>query len=692
MTRYRAGAAALAVVLLASTSKAQQTSFRFERPIVPAGAGAGRLPIDVALMTGGKPFTIVTKPPGGDGDARAVAVDGLSDLRLLDASGNEVPYLLVPNPEIDPVWRQAEAVLPIASIETETTKTSGFEADLATLASVDRLRLDRLPPPYLKSLRLEGSGDRSRWTMLADEATVFDLPDSRLRQVEIGFTAGSYRYLRVTWDDARSARVGLPPGISAREVSIAAPRQASTTPVVFERRASEPGRSRFHIRLPGARLPIVALDLDVAAGHVMRNVEVYETRHTGGQAAPALIGRATLRRVEQGSLAASSLRVSSEAPREPALDIVVDDGDNPPLELRGIVARFAELPWIYFESGQPAIARYGNPSLAAPRYDLEAVRQTVRIATIPDASWGEARPLTPAENDTGPPGPVPTGGAAIDARGFRFVRELPPGDAGLIAVRVDEAALAHSRIVGTRFEDLRVIDSQGRQVPYLVERSPEPLSVDASLERLSSAPASLASPSSETVYRIRWPYDRLPSARLVLRTMARVFQRRISLAVERAPDRNRRDPWIDILATATWMHAAQETPAPALTLEVPELETRELLVLVAEGDNSVLPISAARLLFPQYRIRLFREPQAVLQLAYGRADLTAPNYDLALLAPRLLGISATDVTPAPEGTPAAAPAPPVIPLPWSWALLGGAVIVLLVLIARLIRSPQPNAP
>ena len=49
---------------------------------------------------------------------------------------------------------------------------------------------------------------------------------------------------------------------------------------------------------------------------------------------------ASLKRVEQGSLTAAALDIGIQAPREPELDVVVDDGDNPPLELRGITARF----------------------------------------------------------------------------------------------------------------------------------------------------------------------------------------------------------------------------------------------------------------------------------------------------------------------------------------------------------------
>ncbi len=102
-------------------------------------------------------------------------------------------------------------ILPVAPVETEKEKTSGFEADLGSLFVIDRFRIDGLSPPYLKRIRLEGSGDRARWTVLVGEGTVFDLPDSRLRQTELSFAAGSYRYLRVTWDDARSARVAQAP-------------------------------------------------------------------------------------------------------------------------------------------------------------------------------------------------------------------------------------------------------------------------------------------------------------------------------------------------------------------------------------------------------------------------------------------------------------------------------------------------
>jgi hypothetical protein len=184
---YARLAAHSALVLLAIVLDAQQPTpnivFRFERPIVVTTSGPRRLAIDVPLLAGGNAFRVRSTSPAGadraDRSVMATASNGLSDLRLFDASGKEVPYLLVPNPMVEPTWRAAKALLPVAPVATAKEKTSGFEADFGSLFKIDRFRIDGLSPPYLKRMRLEGSGDRTRWIVLVGEGTVFDLPDSR---------------------------------------------------------------------------------------------------------------------------------------------------------------------------------------------------------------------------------------------------------------------------------------------------------------------------------------------------------------------------------------------------------------------------------------------------------------------------------------------------------------------------------
>jgi hypothetical protein len=682
--------AAVLAPLIAAASIAQQatTAFRVERPVVVTGGRAHRLAVDVPLLAQANAFTVIQRRSPEPGDATATAVGGLGDLRLYDPSGREVPYLLASNPPSEPVWRPAEALLPIAPVETEREKTSGFEADLGAATAVDRFRVEGLPAPYLKRVKLEASGDRARWTLLADEATLFDLPESQLRLTSLSFPAGTYRYFRLTWDDSRSARLPRPMAAAAREVAAAVPAPTLTAPVVFERRPSEPRRSRFHLRLPGGRLPIVALEFDVPAGPVMRPVEVYEARLSGFEAAPALVGRGILKRVERDSLTAAALDVAIQPPHEPELDVVVDDGDNPPLELRGITARFAELPWIYFEGEESVVARYGNASLTAPRYDLEALRKTIDITSVPEAAWGDPRQAPGQAQAPATEPQAAASGAPIDAESFHFVRDVPPGDAGLIAVRLDAPALAHAA-GPPRFSDLRVIDSDNRQVPYLIERMAEPLSIDAPLELVERRPAALESLASASFYRIRWPHERLAAAQLVLTTTERVFRREVTVAIERPADRRRRDPWLEVLSTISWVHADPAQPTAPATIALPAIAATELLVIVREGDNRPLPMTA-RILLPSYRVRLYRAQAAGLRLAYGRDDLAPPQYDLQLLSLRVLGSAATDVDAGPERVhrPAPISAEALVSPRVFWAILVGAVVVLVGVIAKLVRKPN----
>jgi hypothetical protein len=662
------------------------SDYRYERYVRPAGPGPNRLPIDLPLLTGGRPFSVASRMAEG-GETTQVAQGGLADLRLFDENRREVPYLLVPPSPRGRVW-SAGRVLPIAP----TKKTSGFEVDLGGAQPVDRLLLDGLPAPYLKRARLEGSGDRAHWTLLVGETTVFDLPDDQLTREEIEFPAGEFRYLRVTWDDASSARLPLPRAARARKAAAGQAPPPLHAPLAFERTASEPGVSRYRITSPAPNLPIVAIELSVGGGYVLRRARVVESRLSGGEMVPVPLGSAVLRRALREGLAASDLRVPVSPPRESQFELVVQDDNNPPLDLAGISAIFAELPWIYFEAerGQAILARFGSPKAEAPRYDLEAVRPSLPRLPIADATWGERLDLAPG-TAVAEASAVPTVGAPIDAAAFTRHRPIPPGPRGLTALRLDAAALAHSR-----FSDLRIATPDRRQVAYLVERLDEPLALQLPLPKPPDEGSRTTAPSvrnglppaegARTTYRITLPYAGLPVSRLAVDTAARVFSRRVRVLVERPDPAARDGRRFDVVGESAWGHTEPETAAPPLALDLPPLSRAEIWLVVDEGDNSPLPLARLRLLLPAYRLRFFRETDQPLSLLYGNPDLAAPRYDLALIAPRLVGASAHEVSPGPETGPGDAQDRTAVATALFWGALVAAVLVLVVLLARLLRT------
>jgi hypothetical protein len=682
----------LLVLGLGPAAAAQQAAgpARVERPITPTGSGPQRLVVDVPLVAEAARFRTVET----FGPPPARAHGGLDDLRIVDAFGNEVPYLLMHAPARQPAWI-GTAVLPIAITE----KTSGFEADLGHPRIVDQIRVEGLPEPFLKRLVLEGSGDRVHWTMLAPEGTLFDLPEQRLQQHGVPFRAGSYRYLRVTWDDTNSGRVPLPRRVLARVVEAdGLPDAPLTAAAGVDRRASEPGRSRYRITLPAAGLPIVALTLDVGTGHVFRRAAVSEARLSGSEAVPVELGREMLARVERGGVTAAALRVPISPPREAQIDLVIEDGSNPPLDLRGVSIEFAELPWIYFEAaGGPLLAQYGRAGATAPKYDLEAVRSSVRLADVPEARWGEPRA---ASEVTSPPPqpPLAETGATIDPAGFRHQRAIPIEATGLFALQLDAAALAHSKGPESKFADVRIADGSARQVPYLLERRDEPIAIDLPLRAAPSAAPSLRSEPGHhrSVYAVSLPYPGLPSARLVLQTSERVFRRSVQIVRERPADRRHRDAWVEVLASAVWQHADAGSEAPALLLPVARGDATQLLVVVDEGDNRPLALSGARLLLPSWRLR-FHSAGGPLRLLYGQDGLQPPRYDIELLAPQVMGAEAAEVAAA-EETIVEARRPTLITPTAFYVALAAAVLVLLGVIVRLVTSteaqsqPSPPAP
>jgi hypothetical protein len=189
-----------------------------------------------------------------------------------------------------------------------------------------------------------------------------------------------------------------------------------------------------------------------------------------------------------------------------------------------------------------------------------------------------------------------------------------------------------------------------------------------------------------SVYVVTLPYANLPTSSLVLETSARVFQRTVRIGLDRQPDRSRREAYFDVRAAETWRHADEQTPARPLLLRVDTMPETQLFLVVDEGDNAPLPITKARLLLPSYRLRFFHAGNAVLNMAYGRDDLQPPQYDLALLAPRVMGARATEISAAPAGSAAPSSAESFASPRTFWVVLTGAVLALLALIVRLIRG------
>jgi hypothetical protein len=307
----------------------------------------------------------------------------------------------------------------------------------------------------------------------------------------------------------------------------------------------------------------------------------------------------------------------------------------------------------------------------------------------PGGTWSEARARSVEGLPLIAPAALPSAGPPLDVTPFHYSRTLSEGPPGLVAVPLDAGVLAHSAgRLGGDFADLRIVDAAGRQLPYLLDRRPEPLVVALPPGVPASAPAPRL-PAGTSVYRLSLPYAGLPPSRLVLRTSARVFEREVSVLVEPAVDDRSRRYGRQTVASGIWRHAEPDSAAPALTLNLPTLSTAEILLAVADGDNNPLALAAPELLLPSVHLRLFRPGPGELRVVYGRSSVAPPRYDLALLATTVLTSPASEATLSAEQAEARAESVVLRPGVF-WALMLAAVAVLLALIARLVRGGEAS--
>lgn len=635
-----------------------------QRTVVPGDVGPNRLDPDASLLASAAPLRYEVSIAG---NRRTFTYNGgLDDFRLHDENGAEHPYLVIAPPHRKPQWRAA-SILPIQSTKT----TSGFEADLHDVIDIDRIRIDGIPAPFLKRLRVEGSGDRTRWTVLSADATLFDLPEQQLRNTEVTFSRGEFRYVRVTWDDRSSARVTHVGSVAAEVSDTSNATPAVVLPVSFRKIASESGKSRYRLTLPGAHLPVAGIQLVVTNRDVYRNATVTEGRLSGATVEPVALGASKLRRAERDDGVAEELTIPIAFPQGPDLELAIDDESNPPLSINGVVAIFAPLPSIYFESAdrQPLTATYGDATLKPPVYDLEAHRAAVKSEVLARATWSASARVAAASAQTSA---TPLQGAPIKPSEFRFTRSIGPTQPGLTSLLLDADVLARS----SALRDVRIAASDDHQVPYLVERRSAPITLPLLI------PQRTRGEGTRSLYRFALPYDSLPEGtRLVLTTTARVFDRTVTLW--RRPDETRGRER-EILETEAWRSSDPESSPPPLTFTASLAGVQEVELEIDEGDNAPLPIASAQLQLPSYALR-FVSPGGPLTLLYGNASAAAPRYDLAMLAPRLFGEPARDVSLV-RAAPMIATAEAGTERKIFWLVIAVAVIALLVTLSRLLST------
>lgn len=677
-----ATACGVAVLLLLATQPARADDaadlsrvFPFERDVIAEQPGLTRLTLPADVLAATRP--------------------DLSDLRLFDAAGREVPFLVDAGaPATDS--RQLVRVLDATVVEARRARveradgpplfreTYVLEAPPAARAEWE-LAFEVEAPEFVRHLRVDGVADDGTKQPLVTDESIFRLrspaasklrialplpPDAtdatRARRLEVTIEGedGDYLSPALHYRTARplpppalpraDAGLGAPLESGAEAAARVAPSDAATAVVPLEetRRETRDGRTVIELARPSGVVPD-ALRLETATGDFSRAVAVWD--ESAGRGATPL-GSATLFRV-RGAVTAEERDVALHAARGDLLRIEIDDGDSPALaELRiEALVRQPTLLWMLSGADAPrATLRYGGGRARAPRYDLAglvpapgtaldasraaAVEQIAGAARSGSARLGALR-NNPQYDGAPALAFAMRAGAAVDSAPYTHRREsrVTPSPDGLSRLRLEASDLTPAR---ADLADLRVVDATGRQWPYLLQADAAfawtPLRVSRAERR-----------GSTSIYTLDSAAAPLAIDQLVVEPNVPFVDRAFELR-GRAADGTER------LLTGGRLTLRAERPRP-LSIVFAPARLSALELRIDDGDESPLELDAVRARSLVSELFLVA-PQGAYALLLGDPNAAPPRYELERVRDVVLAVRGGTVDAGPlQPNPAYSP-------------------------------------
>lgn len=378
-----------------------------------------------------------------DADVYAAAAADLSDVRILDAAGKEVPCAIrtVTTEQRKGVRRTARAEAP----EVRPLADGGLEI----VVTIDPVRHPVAPAGFTLATAVENFEHRvsvswaaagDDWKPLVDDALVYDYEQFMdVRDVNVPLPAeparppgGRYRLVigdvtqvqesqlteltrtlsgdREVERQERTLINRQPFRIEAVEfwheeqvVERSSPVLVDRPPAGFHAAVDAAARTT-RVTVETRREPLTELTLATADRNFSRRVTV--ERPAARQSAPgprceSRIAAAPFTRIDVAGIRREQLAIPIPESREREYVLVIDDGDSPPIGVTGVTARgpLEEVVFLARPGGAYRIA-YGG-ELARPRYDTAAIAAALAAGVAPlDATAG-------AESAAPPPPPDP---------------------------------------------------------------------------------------------------------------------------------------------------------------------------------------------------------------------------------------------------------------------------------------------
>jgi hypothetical protein len=344
---------------------------------------AGLLVLHQALMAQNFVGQAALPPVSRDGfykirlspDVVSLLTPGFANVRIIDTTGAEVPYLIE---EESPVFSTTS----FREYKVEKNIREGCCTELildnAGQAPINNISLLIRNAETRKQATLQGSDDRKQWYALKETFQLYEI-DNEAATSEIrilDFPLSNYSHYKLTIDDSTTAPLNIVKA-GYYEVATNSGRYMEIPKVKFTAGDSPTEKKTYvNITLDTTGL-IDMLELELKGpAFYHRSAELYARRWTEDARKQKTESLEWLESFDLTSRQTASVRLSSVRAME--LLLVIDNGDNPALTVQSV--RLSQLnrflvAWLTTSAGYKV--KVGDELLASPVYDIRFFQDSI---------------------------------------------------------------------------------------------------------------------------------------------------------------------------------------------------------------------------------------------------------------------------------------------------------------------------
>lgn len=575
----------------------------------------------------------------------------LSDLRLLDERGGQVPFMIDRGPRLSGarsvLRRKPASVLGAQRHESRSAERPNVIEELYELRAPGapprgagwQLVLESDASSFMRQLVIQ-SGTLAQPARELAQGSVFRLRDGHgeRRSVPLPELDGERLVLRLTGE----AQATLEPRWVFEAVERLPAERVARVPLLVRERRTEGTLEHVLLRRPAGIVPS-ALRVDASTLAFDRHLLVNDT---GPGSQPGSLGAGYVFRLP-GATSASpegdtspveGLELPLAAARGTELEVAIENGDSPALE--GLMfSALIRTPSLVFalpasSAGDHVQLYFGGGRVNAPTYDLvhllERQRPPLGAERANVSPAGLAALLdNPLYDRTPVLGFALHAGAAVEAPRYARQRELSIASApdGLSLVLLEAADLAALR---PDFGDLRVVDPSGQQWPYLLEPGRRIEHVALAVGDQSRGPRSQRS--------LALPVAPLAPNGLLLEPLDSYFDRPYRVFGEAESGER--------IELGRGNLARKPGVGGPLEIELRVARVRSLELEVEDGDNAPLRWQSAHALVPVPDLYVLA-PAGAYRVLLGNPADSAPRYDIGQARELVLSVASQEQKPGP---------------------------------------------